>query len=127
VHAPFESAARMVAYSRRLLAFRAHCAVPGFEAAQAGAQRLPMPLMLVTGELDATTNNRRARTLLSGRGALAHFELQRAGHYFPHQNAALVAPLLLDFLHHGTKTESPHPRLRRVAEAPEVLLVSGEL
>jgi pimeloyl-ACP methyl ester carboxylesterase len=124
VHAPFESATRMVDYSRRLLAFRAHRAVPGIDELE---ERLPMPLMLVTGELDATTNNRRARALLSGCGALAHFELQRAGHYFPHQNAALVAPLLLDFLHHGTKTESPHPRLRRIAEAPEELLVSGEL
>jgi pimeloyl-ACP methyl ester carboxylesterase len=115
VYAPFEDAARMVAYSRQLLSFRAHHVVP--------AGCLSMPLMLVTGEQDATTNNRRAHTLLAGCGPLAHFELQRAGHYFPHQNADLVASLLLDFLRDGMRTESPHPRLRRVAEE----LVSGEL
>ena len=122
LHAPFESAASMTAYSRQLIAFRAHRL-----AREAGEPSSTLPLMLVTGELDATTNNRRARALLAGRGALAHFELQRASHYFVHQNAALVAPLLLDFLHHGTKTEPRHPRIRRVPDAAEMLLVSGEL
>jgi pimeloyl-ACP methyl ester carboxylesterase len=124
LHAPFEDGARMVAYSRQLLAFRAHRVADG---AAAGDEPAAPPRLLVTGELDATTNNRRARALLSGGGALAHLELQRAGHYFVHQNAALVAPLLLDFLRHGTHTGTRHPRLRRMAAAPEPLLVSGEL
>jgi pimeloyl-ACP methyl ester carboxylesterase len=125
VHAPFESASRMVAYSRRLLAFRAHRVA----ASEAGRDEAPlaMPLMLVTAELDATTNNRRAATLLAALGTPAHFELRRAGHYFPHQNAALVAPLLLDFFRHGPDSGSTHPRLRRVEAAIQAELVSGEL
>jgi pimeloyl-ACP methyl ester carboxylesterase len=124
LHAPFEDGARMLAYSRQLLAFRAHRVAARGAAPDAGAD---LPRMLVTGELDATTNNRRARALLAHGGALAHFELQRAGHYFVHQNAALVAPLLLDFLQHGTRAEPRHARIRRVPDASETLLVSGEL
>jgi hypothetical protein len=124
LHAPFESAERMVGYSRQLLAFRAHRVAQVEPPADV---RRAVPRMLVTGELDATTNNRRARALLADGGGLAHFELQRAGHYFVHQNAALVATLLLDFLHHGTKTEPRHPRIRRIPDATEMLLVSGEL
>jgi pimeloyl-ACP methyl ester carboxylesterase len=122
LHAPFESADSMVAYSRQLLAFRAHrVAQPHDE------PRLQMPLMLVTGAQDSVTNNQRARALLDACGAVVHFELQRAGHYFIHQNAAHATSLLLDFLQRGTRAEPSHPRVRRVAEALEPLLVSGEL
>jgi pimeloyl-ACP methyl ester carboxylesterase len=126
LHAPFEDGARMAAYSRQLLAFRAH-RVPAAGAADDGQAA---PRLLVTGELDATTNNRRARALLAGGGPLAHFELQRAGHTFVHQNAALVAPLLLDFFRHGAQaTWTPHPRLRRQpeAESEAIELVTGEI
>ncbi len=122
LHAPFESAHSMVAYSRQLLGFRAHRV-----AQRPDEPALEMPMMLVTGELDATTNNQRARALLASCGAMAHFELQRAGHYFVHQNSALAATLLLDFLHRGTHTEPSHPRVRRMADAMEATLVSGEL
>ena len=122
LHAPFESAHSMVAYSRQLLGFRAHRVAP-----RPDEPPLAMPMMLVTGELDATTNNQRARALLVSCGPMAHFELQRAGHYFVHQNSALAATLLLDFLHRGTHTEPSHPRVRRMADAMETALVSGEL
>jgi pimeloyl-ACP methyl ester carboxylesterase len=127
LHAPFEDAAHMVAYSRQLLAFRAHRVASGAALSGPPPTGLSMPLMLLTGELDATTNNERAHAAVAACGAMVHFSLQRAGHYFVHQNAALVADVLLDFQRHGTKTEPPHPRLRRVAESPVEVLVSGEL
>jgi pimeloyl-ACP methyl ester carboxylesterase len=122
LHAPFESARSMVAYSRQLLGFRAHRV-----AQRPDEPRLEMPMMLVTGDLDAVTNNQRARALLASCGAVAHFELQRAGHYFVHQNSALAATLLLDFLQRRTRMEPSHPRVRRMADAMEPLVVSGEL
>ncbi|MFL6665324.1 MAG: alpha/beta fold hydrolase [Rhizobacter sp.] len=120
--APFSSSGHMVAYSRQLLNFRAHqISLPP------AAARLEPPVLLVTGQMDTTTCNRRAQAICARLCSPLHFELQRAGHYFIQQNSALISRLLDAFVRHGMHTESPHPRLARVAQSPEEMLVSGEL
>lgn len=125
LHAPYASAAHMLAYSRQLLQFRAH--QPTLDAA-----RLTLPVMLVTGQRDGATCSLRARDICRRVCAPVEFELQHAGHYFIHQNSALVAQLLQAFVAEGTEVAAPHPRFVRVASEldaneDEAALVSGEL
>ena len=126
LHAPFVSAEHMISYSRQLMNFRAHAV------AASGMEPLAQPLLLVTGERDASTCPKRAAWLCRRLGTPLHVELQAGGHYFIHQNAGITAQLIAAFLREGDGLRPPHPRLRRVAGTPLVPiqgdeLVSGEI
>jgi pimeloyl-ACP methyl ester carboxylesterase len=122
LHAPFSSAGHMIEYSRQLLNFRAHRLV-----GPAGGEALDLPVMLVTGEMDRTTCAVRAREICRSLCPVLSFELRCASHYFIHQNSALVARLLDDFVTHRLGTQAPHPRLARAAVESHDALVSGEI
>lgn len=122
LHAPFTSASNMTEYSRQLLNFRAHQL-----SANPSGERLALPVMLVTGQMDHTTCSVRARDLCTSLCQVLQFELRCASHYFIHQNSGLIARLLCDFVHNGLQTESPHPRLSRIALETPGPVVSGEI
>lgn len=109
LHRPFSSAPAMVMYSRQLAKFRAHEVAP-----TQGIAKLTAPVLLVTGDQDSTTCSKRARDLCTALCDAVHFEMRHSGHYFIHQNSALTARLLIDFIRDGAQVRAPHPRLRHV-------------
>jgi pimeloyl-ACP methyl ester carboxylesterase len=113
VHLPllyeaFSNGDNLIAYSRQLVRFRAHDIRPCL-----GNPAMQLPVMLVTGNADATTSSERAKDICKQLPNVLGFELQGGSHYLLHQNFQLVAALLSGFIRHGLTLELPDPRLKR--------------
>jgi pimeloyl-ACP methyl ester carboxylesterase len=113
VHLPllyqaFSNGDNLLAYSRQLMRFRAHDIRPCLD-----SSAMQLPILLITGQVDATTSSERARDICKKLPQAIGFELQGGSHYLLHQNFQLVAALLSGFIGQGLKLEMPNPRLKR--------------